>query len=324
MDDAELRALLAVQTRLIAELSERLTPSRSTATVLSLYESYETASKSRKSWPTIMYLLRPSLARFGARQASELRVSDWTEMRAELESRYSPSSLNQILAWLKTLLRWGVDQGILASLPHLCRAKPAKCKVARETATTEEDAAAVLEHVRPVERVMTLCACDALMRRNEIRQLQWSWINRETNEIRLPDWACKGGRGRTVFTTARLLAAIDAIPRDIRSPYVLVSPVTEQPYHPVTFGKWWRELRRKAGLKAVPGEGEVHLHDARAGGATNAAERGLRIEVISEMLGHASLETTIKYIRRRARRRADLAVALEAFERGIERDKKRR
>lgn len=270
-----------------------------------------------------MYLLRPVLAELGLRVAHELQVSDWTAYRTANEGKFSGSTLNQQLAWLKTCLRWNHEQGSLASLPHLCRAKPAKVKIARETATTEDDVSKLLDHVRPIQRVMVLAACDAMMRRNEIRQIQWTWLDRERMEIRLPDWACKGRRGRTVFMTRRLLDAIDAIPRDIRSSYVLTCPETGRPYHTMTLGKWWRELARKAELQAVPGEERVHLHDGRAGGATEASDRGVPIEDISEMLGHASLETTRIYLRRHGRRKHDaLARARERFEAGIARDKR--
>lgn len=331
MDDSELRAMFAAQQAQIAELLAATRPAPVVMVPLAeLYASYEAASRSRASWPTIMYLLRPVLAAFGERPAAALKASDWTTYRTEREGKYSGSTLNQQLAWLKTLLRWSVEQGALTALPHLCKTKPRKCKNARETATTEDDVEALLAIACPEERVMVLCACDAGMRRNEIRQLQRSWIDRERMEIRLPNWACKGQRGRTVLVTRRLLDAIDAIPRDISSSYVLTSPAkddkgrpTHQPYHGMTLGKWWRELARTAGLKAVPGEARVTPHCGRAGFATEAIERGVPIEDVSEMLGHASLETTRIYIRRHGKRRHDaLARARERFETGIKSDRR--
>lgn len=317
--------MIAAQTALITALVESQRPaSQPTTTVRELYTEYEKANKSRAaSWPTIFYLLRPVVAELGLRVAHELQVSDWTTYRTANEGKYSGSTLNQQLAWLKTMLRWNHEQGALATLPHLCKAKPAKVKIARETATTEDDVVKVLPHARAIQRIMVLGVCDAMMRRNEIRQLQRGWLDRERMEIRLPDWACKGRRGRTVFMTRRLLTAIDAIPRHISSPYVLTNPKTGTLYHKVTLGKWWRALAEKAELQPVPGEVRVHLHDGRAGAATEASDRGVPIEDISEMLGHASLETTRIYLRRHGRRKHDaLARARERFESGIKNDRR--
>lgn len=320
MDDSELRALLAAQSRLIAELSERLAPTVSTLTLRELYARYEASSKARRSWDTIMYLLRPTVREYGARPAASLRVTDWTTFRAAGEGKWSGSTLNQQLAWLKTLLRWGVDQGLLPVEPHLCRAKPAKVKIARETAPTEDDAAAMLALAGARMRVVVLCVFDAGMRRNEYRQLQRAWLDRERMEIRMPNWACKGSRGRTTQLTSRLLRAIDAIPRDIRSPYVLTNADTGEPFAAATYTKLWRALAADAGLQAVPGEVRVRGHDGRHGFATQAVCRGVRLEVVSDMLGHASLETTRIYVQRRG---SDLAKAREDFERGIEKDRHR-
>jgi integrase len=313
LDDAELRAILAAQARLIAELSERLAPTRRSVPLGELYAHHEAARKARPAWYSVKAMLLPFVDRYRERDAGSLVVQDWMAYR-EARTDLAPSSRNLTLAYVKSMLRAAVASGLLDVEPKLCAAPTEKQKDHRETAPNEDEVQRLLSVcTKPRERVIVLCACDSGMRRNEIRQLQWSWINRERREIRLPNWACKGERGRVVPATPRELAAIDNMPRDIRSPYVLRN-AKGNPYAVQMFTNWARALATAAGLQAVPGEERVHLHDLRHGYATNAVERGARIEVVSEILGHASLEQTRAYVQSRPR---DLEAAREAFESGI-------
>lgn len=315
MDDAELRALLAAQARLIAELSDRLAPAVAPSILLAeLYRRYEVARRGAPAWGSSSAMLRPFVARYADRDAASLDVRDWgayRDSRAEL----APSSRNLSLWLVKAMLRWGVAEGLLKEDPPLCKARTQPQKDHRETAPTEGDVTRLLAEVRqPRERVIVLCAVDSGMRRNEIRQLQWTWVGR--GEIAIPNWAAKGGRGRVVPASRRQLAAVEAMPRVLRSQYVLANPETGEPYARPMLTKWWRELAALAGLQAAPGEVRVRLHDGRHGFATNAVGRGVRIEVVSEILGHASLEQTKAYVQSRP---TDLAVARELFEAGIPR-----
>ena len=320
MDDAELRALLAAQQQQIAELVAALRPAPTATLPLGdLFARYERALKARPAWYSRRAMLAPFVERFKDRDAAGLAVRDWTDYR-EARAALAPSSRNTTLAYVKALLGWAVESGLLTVRPKLCAAKAEDAKEHRETAPDESDVQRLLAVcTQPRERVIVLCACDSGMRRNEIRQLQWSWINSEHRTIALPNWACKGGRGRAVPATRRELAAIDNMPRDIRSPHVFRSPRGEL-YAKQMFTNWFRAVALAAGLVAAPGEVRVHLHDLRHGFATAMVNRGVRIEVVSEILGHASVEQTMAYVQRRPR---DLERARDDFEAGIERDKQR-
>jgi integrase len=308
--------------RALEVLQRRANASSDPLPTAKLYEKYEAANKARDCWPTIMYRLRPVVAALGERDAKTLAVTDWTTYRAPREKTHACKTLNDELAWTKTMLRWGIEQGHLSNEPPICKAKGAKGRKHRETAPTEDDVGKLLDQTeRDRERVIVLCAADAGMRRNEIRQLQHTWVSADGHSITIPDWAAKGRRGGVVPCTHRRYAAIRAMPRDIRSPYVLTNSRTGGPYSKGRFCAWFKDLQQRAGLIAAPLDKSVHLHDLRHGYATNAVERGVGIEVVSDILRHSSLEQTRSYVQRRPR---DLARALERFEAGIELDRTRR
>ena len=68
--------------------------------------------------------------------------------------------------------------------------------------------------------------------------------------------------------------------------------------HPITEKVYREGFRRIARAAGIPDD--VWSMDARAGGATEAHEREVPIELISESLTHSNTETTVRYIRRRA------------------------
>jgi integrase len=233
-------------------------------------------------------------------------------------SDLAPSSLNYSMRVLKALLRWGKAEGLVETLPQLLEAKKQKAKRHRETAPTQAEVGRLLDEAdRARDRVIVLCACDAGMRNTEIRKLERAWVDRARMEIRLPDTITKGHKSRVVPMTSRLLAAIDAIPRDIRSPLVLVSPRSGGPYSQGHMTIMWRRLAELAQLEAAPGERRVRLHDGRHGAGTNMAEAGVPIEIIQRILGHASLDQTADYVQRRS---GDLPRARALLEAVIKRD----
>lgn len=297
-------------------------------TVRQLYEKYEAATRAGKSWKTIEYRLRPVIAALGDREVMSLRVLDWSDYRAEREQkeiptgkpgrRYKPHTLNLELQYFKTLLNFGVGQGRISHNP-IATAKSVRTKSKRSTAPGEEDVTSLLAGADDRMRMIVLCATDAGMRRSEIVRLRREWIDRDRLRIRLPGWACKSGEPRTVPVTERMLDAIDALPRHLHSPYVLVNPDTGEPYSVDTISKIFRALADESGVQGAPGE-KVVLHSLRHGYATNATRRGVRIEVVSGILGHASVDQTLDYVETDD---IDVDAARETFEQGIANDKRR-
>lgn len=307
MDDAELRALLAAQARLITELSERIAPSRQSLTVAELYKKYEKVERKAATQKAYQGRLKPFVAALGDRDVMSLRVADWTAYRAERATevigpekdrhKRKASTLNLELGVVRVMLSWAVDQELISADP-LARTKRVKTRKHRETAPRPREVDELIAEVSGPQLVVILCACDAGMRCSEIASLSWDWIDRRAMTIALPNWACKGERGGIIPMTARLRDAIDAIPRSIRSPWVLSSNRgPDGRYNRRTLTRWWRAAADAAGLQAAPGDGKVHLHDGRHSAASCAVAAGVPIEVVSKsLLRHASIAQTLDYL----------------------------
>lgn len=317
MDDTELRAFFAAQARVIAEFGERIPrPVEQSIALRELYKSYEKANKHRPGWRTTMYVVRPFVDRYHDRDVLSLMAADWTAYRVTRDD-LAPNSLNLALRLLKCMIRWGRLEGYYKHLPQICEAKKEKAKRHRETAPAEKEIGMLLNEIGPRLRVTALCAADSGMRNNEIRLLEHHWIDRVCMAIHIPSAVTKTKKQRSVPVTRRLLDAIDSLGKIDGSPYVLTSP-RGGPYSRNYMSTMLRMAAEDAGLRAVPGERRVHLHDLRHAYATNAASRGVRIEVIQRILGHASLQQTQDYVQARP---DDLDEARKTFEDGIRKDR---
>jgi integrase len=151
------------------------------------------------------------------------------------------------------------------------------------------------------------------MRRDEARLCRWDWIDETAKMITLPAASTKSQRQRRVPISGRTIAAFRLLPRHLIKPYVLHN-TDGDPFASVTINAWFRKIVDRSGVQAAPGDGRVHLHDLRHAYARRNARAGVRIEVISMILGHSTLQQTKDYLQTGD---DDIADARETFEESL-------
>lgn len=325
MDDDE------ILTRALEIVRERAAGSRPSLTVAELYEPYARAKAKVKSWRVIAGKLRPVLEWFGAHQCMAVRIADTEDYREHRRTFEWPGgkgrtlsdlTINFELQWLKCMFTWGVRGGRLAHNP-LQAMRDAKAKKCRKTSPTEEEITALLAHANLQMTAFILLAADSGMRRDEIRLSRWDWFHEEERVVVLPAAATKSQKERRVPVTRRTWAALHALPRHLRSPHPFVNTNRddERPFGAEYFDDKFRDIVTAAGVRAAPGDRNVHIHDLRHAYARRAARAGVRIEVISMILGHATIQQTLVYIQTGD---DDVSDALDTFEERLSRRPPRR
>jgi integrase len=121
-------------------------------------------------------------------------------------------------------------------------------------------------------------------RLGEILGLQWTWIDFDRGEARLPD--SKTGI-KTLHLAPPALALLTKLPQLNGNPYVIAGAKSGAAL--VNLEKPWRAIRASAGLD------DVRLHDLRHAFASVAASSGMGLPIIGKMLGHTQAQTTARY-----------------------------
>lgn len=126
------------------------------------------------------------------------------------------------------------------------------------------------------------------MRMTEAMSIKWSDLNMENRTISIPASNAKSRRLKTIPLSDMAAEAIQSVKRG-ESEFVWVNPKTGDRYKNIN--KPFDVLRKKAGLP------DFKIHGLRRTFATTLANRGTSINVIQQLLTHASPVTTDRYIR---------------------------
>ncbi len=146
-------------------------------------------------------------------------------------------------------------------------------------------------------KLLMLTGC----RKDEIRSLEWAWVDAERGCLRLPD--SKTG-AKVVPLAAAALAFLASLDRD--TPYVLPSSRTDG--HVVGVQKAWDGVRQRATeILRAQAEAErkppstasdlstLRLHDLRHSYASFAVTDGAALFLVGKVLGHKQTRTTEIY-----------------------------
>ncbi len=226
------------------------------------------------------------LPAFGSKpldRIGEAAIRRWFERY----SRTAPGNANQCLARLRQILNFAVACGhiernstdgiALNRRPKLTRFLSRE-ELARLHAALDAQTRQGARQQADIVRLLLLTGC----RRGEILGLRWS----EVREDGLALTDSKTGP-RTVPLGSRARRILDRQPRG-RSAFVFPSPRNparpRRPHLPL-----WDRVRKEACIE------DVRLHDLRHTMASHAVMNGVPVPVVSRLLGHSSVQMTLRY-----------------------------
>jgi integrase/recombinase XerD len=213
----------------------------------------------------------------------------------QLSKRFQPGERRVRMAAIASFFKWAVQtrritENPVQFLPQMRQPKPQVYDVFN---AAEREALLSL----PLIDAAPLCVLlDAGLRKAEARFLTMRHCNPETGMVIVKDG--KGKRDRAIPTSERLRSLIadleityDLRPADhlfysVRANEVSRKIMRERPVGEGTFALWWRSCLTRAEVRyRTP-------HTARHTFATTWRRRGLAIDELQILLGHASIATT--------------------------------
>lgn len=220
--------------------------------------------------------------KFGAHKITDITRADISELRHELRDK--PYQANHVLQVLSKLFNLTEVWGLRPDGSNPCRHVPKYREHKRERflSTTEiqrlfqvldeaERDGSESPHACAAYRLLLLTGC----RRGEIQTLKWDFV--DGDYIRLPD-SKTGARKIPIDRTIK--DALERIERLPDNPYVIAGKVEGQ--HLTDLQHPWQRIRIRANLEGV------RIHDLRHTYASKALMSGLPIEMVGELMGHAS------------------------------------
>lgn len=228
----------------------------------------------------------------------------------------SAATRNREVACLRHLLNWAVDKGLIPYNPIASIEMEEEVNT-RNTILREDAMDALLAKCSKLMRAIILVAYDAGLRKAEVVKLQWSQVDWYEGVIDLGVQHTKTKEARRARLTARAFAALKAMPKNPRSPFVFFNPTTDHHYNVRTIYKYFVKAVKRAGLWGHGGE-KIWVHDLRRSFATLAVRRGVPEQTVMEMSGWRTREVFDRYS---IKQEGDVKAAVVKIEDGIARDR---
>ncbi|MGH9825804.1 MAG: tyrosine-type recombinase/integrase, partial [Blastocatellia bacterium] len=263
------------------------------------------AQANKRSWRIDQSRLKPIVQFFGKRQIGEITPfqieqfkiarknapSVWkTKTGERREKPRSVGAVNREFRLLSRILRLAVDSGDLAENP--CRRvrilKGEQHRTRYLLPDEEERLMTVLEDMRSPLRNMVILAINSGLRVSEILKLKIEHVDFHRDVLYIK--GTKTDEDREVplnDVTRQLLTKLVMRAQGQGDDYVFTNPRTSTRY--LTMKTAWHSACRQAGIR------DLRFHDLRHTFGTRAADAGVPLNAIRDVMGHKSTAMTERY-----------------------------
>ncbi|MBI2372383.1 MAG: tyrosine-type recombinase/integrase [Deltaproteobacteria bacterium] len=196
------------------------------------------------------------------------------------EIKLGPATINRHIALLKSALKLAARDGYLHRDP-MRGVKMLREPDSRDRIATVDEYGRLIEAANPKLRLAIVIAYHSAMRRGEIAQLRWEYIDLKASMVRLPATITKTSEGRLVPLSAEAVNELRSWPRNL---YGSVFGTTS-----ANISRRFASLTKKLGIEGL------RFHDLRHTTATNLRRANVDVFTIAKITGHKSLATLKRY-----------------------------
>lgn len=258
--------------------SERLPFDKFASEFLEIY-----SKQNKRSWARDELSIRNLKRFFGNKAIQDIGPEDVERFKAARKAEgVSPATVNRELACLKTIFNKAVEWGKLEHNPA-AKVKKFKESNGKERYLTEGEARQLLEAASPGLKPILIVALSTGMRKEEILGLRWENIRFDKSYIHLED--SKSGKSRDIPMNIQVYETLKALPR--YGEYVFYNPSTKDRIKDIK--RAFQTACKRAGIKGL------RFHDLRHTASSWMVEAGVDLVTISKILGHSSIQMTMRY-----------------------------
>jgi len=245
-------------------------------------EYIEFAKVNKKSWRRDETSLKNLKAHFKNMLFSKITPRNIEEYKKKRIEEVKGSTINRELALLKFMFslakKWKlVDENPVKEVKFFQEQKIEMKILNRDEINRLIDTSS--DHLKPIIKI----ALNTGMRKGEILNLRWSDIDFDKYFIFIKE--SKSGKMRKVPMNSIVSSALNSIER--KSEFVFYNPKTNG--HLRDFKTAFKAACRRAGIE------DLRFHDLRHSAATFMVQGGIDLVTVKEILGHSSIEMTMRY-----------------------------
>lgn len=284
--------------RIASAVESRLARARETVTVSALWRAYDAAHQHLHWWRNTRSLMGPTVRAFGDRDVMSLTRSDWRQhIAGRGVTRGTPMLL---LKRFRSMLRWARKERLLPqALEHTWfEVSAPRGPSPRRTEIDDTAIDRLATNGGFVWGTFFLLAIDTGLRSSEVLSMRWEWVDLDEGFARLPPASVKNDEPREFALSARTMTRLRKLRQRSDSTWIFASPRTAKPYSRAWAWQRFRRLANALELAPAPGDGSVHLHDARGTSAARVIRAGANLRELMHHLGIRSVKTADAYIQR--------------------------
>ena len=223
--------------------------------------------------PDLSYTLRTLMDTYGHLKINEVNASIYQDWNLRVSKDYhTESTRNKKRFVMQGLIRFIREQ--FRDVPEL-KYKSEKQKQARHYIYTPKEISLLVSQASPYLKDLIHILYRTGMRLSEAINIR----PEDVTEGFIHLYKTKSGKARAVPIHKHIR---DVLPRFISAERVSIYDIENE----------FRKLKKQIGLSK-----EARLHDLRHTFATTLCEQGVSVDVVSKLLGHSSIQTTLIYAR---------------------------
>lgn len=233
---------------------------------------------------------------FGAMRLDAIGAADVERFKtAKLDEDQSKKSISNMLSSLRKLLNLAVEWDVLLKAPKVKAFKVPKDLVTEDMFLTFDETRRFLQAAAPEWKCYVITGSRTGLRVGELLALRWEDVDTVAGRIvvrrtlwRKQEGPPKGGRSREVALSPEALAALKAH-KHLRGPYVFCTEDGGRLTHSMVKDVVPATCRRAGLAKRITNHGMRHTF------ASHLVMRGVPLKAVQELLGHESIEMTLRY-----------------------------
>jgi integrase len=251
------------------------------------------AKPRKRSWRDDEKLYNRRLrALFGATPLDKITRHSLQQMHSDLRATLSASSCDHHLGLMSRCLRLALDWKLITENPAQGLKKYNEDN--RRDRLMTDDELQRLMAVLDTDPARTACLVIKFLlytaaRKGEALSLKWTDINRETNTWTIQAANAKSKKRRMVPLNSGALAILDELSQGNDSEYVFRNSKNGERLKSVD--KIWQRVRVSASLPP-----DIVIHSLRHHAASGMLSAGTDLATVRDILGHADISTTEKYL----------------------------